>query len=599
MVDLAGSERADATGATGQRLKEGAHINKSLVTLGSVISALAEVSAKTTNDSKKPHFIPYRDSVLTWLLKDSLGGNSKTIMIATISPAEVNRGESLSTLRYANRAKNIINKPTVNEDCNVKLIRELRAEIDRLKSIVSNDPIAQKKLAAKEAQERHLTEEWNEKWKEAANILKEQSALALKRTSRGVRGVVLDSDMPHLIGIDEDVLSTGITLYHLKHGDTVIGGDEFNPTTFKLDTVVKTPDIVLRGPNILSPSHCVITLDAEEGGMATLKPVEGALCIVDAITITSPTRLSQGCVIVLGRTNMFRYNDPREAAKMRLNISQRKENCNAVNLLNHNRSLLSQSLSDLRIASSTSFGLARNLDTEGVGIREISIEDEVAIKNSTNNLCKQENMIIVSDQFNSTMYSKCNNATNFSNVNASATPDSNQFNQISVINNSSKNNSKCNIKCISDIEFHKNDVNNSIHTTNYCDDTCKTSTIDSSEFLNNTDNLLHTSSIENCKTSVMQNSEEESEANYSLHARSHLNINDRKIRARTPDSEGYSTMITSHESECSSSSSIPEMAKLYEQIGEQKETVMKCLENEGCDVSALDEQISLLKEMQV
>ena len=97
----------------------------------------------------------------------------------------------------------------------------------------------------------------------------------------------------------------------------------------------------------------------------------------------------------------------------------------------------------------------------------------------------------------------------------------------------------------------------------------------------------------------MQNSEEESEANYSLHARSHLNINDRKIRARTPDSEGYSTMITSHESECSSSSSIPEMAKLYEQIGEQKETVMKCLENEGCDVSALDEQISLLKEMQV
>ncbi len=78
-------------------------------------------------------FIPYRDSVLTWLLKDSLGGNSKTIMIATVSPAEINHGETLSTLRYANRAKNIINKPTVNEDPNVKLIRELREEIDKLR----------------------------------------------------------------------------------------------------------------------------------------------------------------------------------------------------------------------------------------------------------------------------------------------------------------------------------------------------------------------------------------------------------------------------------------------------------------------------------
>lgn len=85
MVDLAGSERADTTGATGQRLKEGAHINKSLVTLGSVISALAELSIES--HGQKKFFIPYRDSVLTWLLKDSLGGNSKTIMIAAISPA--------------------------------------------------------------------------------------------------------------------------------------------------------------------------------------------------------------------------------------------------------------------------------------------------------------------------------------------------------------------------------------------------------------------------------------------------------------------------------------------------------------------------------
>lgn len=149
--------------------------------------------------------------------QDSLGGNSKTIMIATISPAEVNHGETLSTLRYANRAKNIVNRPTVNEDPNVRLIRDLREEISRLKSMMSLDPVTlstlQRQLAVKEAQERHLTEEWTEKWKEAAKILQEQRALALKRTGLGV---MLDSDKPHLIGIDEDVLSTGITLYHLK-----------------------------------------------------------------------------------------------------------------------------------------------------------------------------------------------------------------------------------------------------------------------------------------------------------------------------------------------------------------------------------------------
>ena len=110
-------------------------------------------------------------------------------MIATISPAEVNHNETLSTLRYANRAKNIINKPTVNEDPNVKLIRELRAEIDRLRTSLTTeldsdliDPNTRQKLAVKEAQERHLTEEWTEKWKEAAKILDEHKALALKQT---------------------------------------------------------------------------------------------------------------------------------------------------------------------------------------------------------------------------------------------------------------------------------------------------------------------------------------------------------------------------------------------------------------------------------
>ncbi|XP_072101240.1 kinesin-like protein KIF1B isoform X6 [Mobula birostris] len=132
LVDLAGSERADSTGAKGTRLKEGANINKSLTTLGKVISALAEVNKK----KKKSDFIPYRDSVLTWLLRENLGGNSRTAMVAALSPADINYDETLSTLRYADRAKQIKCNAVINEDPNAKLIRELKDEVTRLKDLL-------------------------------------------------------------------------------------------------------------------------------------------------------------------------------------------------------------------------------------------------------------------------------------------------------------------------------------------------------------------------------------------------------------------------------------------------------------------------------
>ncbi|KAH9638914.1 hypothetical protein HF086_013813 [Spodoptera exigua] len=140
LVDLAGSERADSTGAKGTRLKEGANINKSLTTLGKVISALAEIASKSKK-SKKADFIPYRDSVLTWLLRENLGGNSKTAMIAAISPADINFDETLSTLRYADRAKQIVCKAVVNEDANAKLIRELKEEILKLRELLKAEGI--------------------------------------------------------------------------------------------------------------------------------------------------------------------------------------------------------------------------------------------------------------------------------------------------------------------------------------------------------------------------------------------------------------------------------------------------------------------------
>ncbi|XP_078464080.1 kinesin-like protein KIF1B isoform X2 [Lampetra planeri] len=133
LVDLAGSERADSTGAKGTRLKEGANINKSLTTLGKVISALAEVQSKK---KKKMDFIPYRDSVLTWLLRENLGGNSRTAMVAALSPADINYDETLSTLRYADRAKQIKCNAVINEDPNARLIRELKEEVARLKELL-------------------------------------------------------------------------------------------------------------------------------------------------------------------------------------------------------------------------------------------------------------------------------------------------------------------------------------------------------------------------------------------------------------------------------------------------------------------------------
>ncbi|XP_032405673.1 LOW QUALITY PROTEIN: kinesin-like protein KIF17 [Xiphophorus hellerii] len=128
LVDLAGSERQSKTGATGERLREATKINLSLSALGNVISALVVGRSK---------YIPYRDSKLTRLLQDSLGGNTRTLMIACLSPADNNYEESLSTLRYANRAKSIQNRPRINEDPKDALLREYQEEIKKLRTLIS------------------------------------------------------------------------------------------------------------------------------------------------------------------------------------------------------------------------------------------------------------------------------------------------------------------------------------------------------------------------------------------------------------------------------------------------------------------------------
>ncbi|XP_050307362.1 kinesin-like protein KIF14 [Anthonomus grandis grandis] len=127
LVDLAGSERLGSSFNNEEKMKQGVYINKSLLTLGKCISALAE--------QKRNQFIPYRDSVLTWLLRESLGGNSLTSMLATISPSSTHLDETLSTLRYACQARAIINRARINESPHDRLIRELRSEVERLRAL--------------------------------------------------------------------------------------------------------------------------------------------------------------------------------------------------------------------------------------------------------------------------------------------------------------------------------------------------------------------------------------------------------------------------------------------------------------------------------
>eukprot|EP00054_Salpingoeca_dolichothecata_P024883 m.171183 g.171183 ORF g.171183 m.171183 type:complete len:769 (-) comp25172_c0_seq2:254-2560(-) len=144
LVDLAGSERQGKTHATGQRLAEGIKINSSLSALGNVIAHLV--------DGKSKH-IPYRNSKLTRLLQDSLGGNAKTVMLANIGPADYNFDETVTTLRYANRAKNIKNKPKINEDPKDALLREFQEELARLQEELAKKGTKRKKKKKKKYNE--------------------------------------------------------------------------------------------------------------------------------------------------------------------------------------------------------------------------------------------------------------------------------------------------------------------------------------------------------------------------------------------------------------------------------------------------------------
>ncbi|XP_032382880.1 kinesin-like protein KIF1A isoform X20 [Etheostoma spectabile] len=355
LVDLAGSERADSTGAKGTRLKEGANINKSLTTLGKVISALAEVDSGPNKNKKKKKvesFIPYRDSVLTWLLRENLGGNSRTAMVAALSPADINYDETLSTLRYADRAKQIRCNAVINEDPNNRLVRELKEEVSRLKdllfaqglgdiiemtnamtgmspspslsalssragSIASLHDRIMFSPGSEEAIERlketekiiaELNETWEEKLRRTEAIRMEREALLAEmgvamREDGGTVGVFSPKKTPHLVNLNEDPLMSECLLYYIKDGITRVG---------RVDASSRQ-DIVLSG-HFIKDEHCTFTsATGPMGETVILEPCEGAETYVNGKLVTEPTVLKSGNRIILGKSHVFRFNHPVQA----------------------------------------------------------------------------------------------------------------------------------------------------------------------------------------------------------------------------------------------------------------------------------------------
>lgn len=307
LVDLAGSERADSTGATGDRLKEGANINKSLSSLGNVISALADLSM-----GKKKVLVPYRDSVLTKLLQNALGGNSKTVMIAALSPADINYDETLGTLRYADRAKKIKNKAVVNENPMDKLIRELREENDRLKkamtggdltammpgqeaagaggAVMSEDEKAEmrrqmeEEIRAQLAANASAMQTWDEKLEESRQEIDTSDSKSKQAET-----------IPHIVNLNEDSMLSGVIYHFIKDKETTIGRKDNNP------------DIAMTGLSI-SKEHAIITY---VDGVVSIKPASnGAKTKVNGILLSGEQVLVHHDRVLFGSNHMYYFVNP-------------------------------------------------------------------------------------------------------------------------------------------------------------------------------------------------------------------------------------------------------------------------------------------------
>lgn len=285
LVDLAGSEKAGQTGATGDRLKEGCAINKSLVVLGSVIEALADKSS-----GKKGNIvIPYRDSALTRILSNALGGNSKTVMICALSPATVNYEETLSTLRYADRAKKIKNHAVVNETVQDKIIRELKEENNELKRVIDEVGGVEKILELKEqiAALEKLSRE-----KEIPFSMKREIVVEKENT--------VDLSGPHITNVNEDNQLSGRVVYNFEKTPLSVGRKNANPPC----------DIVLASSSV-SIRHCVFDMDSE--GQVTLEACDeksSKFLVLNGKRVEQKMVLNHLDRIIIGTSTLFLFKIP-------------------------------------------------------------------------------------------------------------------------------------------------------------------------------------------------------------------------------------------------------------------------------------------------
>ena len=256
LVDLAGSERSGATGATGDRLKEGCNINKSLLILGNVINCLAD-KAIGKNKNMLP---PYRDSALTRILQNALGGNSKTVMICALSPASINYEETLSTLRYADRAKKIQNKAVINESEHDKMVRLLKEENIGLKKMIED---LQKKLMGQggvfgdedKAAFLDLKEQYEANQKVMSDMEKtfEEKLEEAKKSQGEQIGQHVEISLPHLVVLNEDPQLSHKLKYQLINLPVYVGRKHGNPP----------PQITLSGIGI-KQNHAIFEKQGEE-----------------------------------------------------------------------------------------------------------------------------------------------------------------------------------------------------------------------------------------------------------------------------------------------------------------------------------------------
>ncbi|OMJ83613.1 hypothetical protein SteCoe_15401 [Stentor coeruleus] len=305
LVDLAGSEKAGQTGATGDRLKEGCAINKSLVVLGSVIEALAEKSM----GKKGNVVVPYRDSALTRILSSALGGNSKTIMICALSPATVNYEETLSTLRYADRAKKIKNHAIVNETVEAKLTRENTELRNLLEELGGKDKIMELNEQVRELGGTEKLKELKEQIAALEKLKKEGMDFGTHQIKQAAaeNEFRVDISGPHIKNITEDQQLTGKVCYNFNNVPLVAGRKNANP-----------PCNLIFASSSVSTRHCVF--DKNEEDKITLKACDeksSKNLFVNGKRFEGTIILNHMDRILIGTSTMFLFKIPGETSELK------------------------------------------------------------------------------------------------------------------------------------------------------------------------------------------------------------------------------------------------------------------------------------------